>query len=510
MPTKPPTLRPIPGLELVGRGIYLRDSYPYELKGVHFERKVVRPYYSSETGKDYAVPEGYEVNDSPPMPTGQALNQAFIEESWDRFEKHTKLDTSLAVSHAPFTVDVTANQAQQLRQEEDSYYALRTSFIPLWTVYVPSGVALATLHPDITIPTPFSHKDRQYYSEFFERYGTHYVKRAWVGGKATLVFTVEKSSQMTKSEIQAGLKASMAGFGGGSVQASDQRYRERLQQNSECTVFGKGGDESKLAALSTLDEAKYNEWIETVKDNPQVIEFEAAGIWTLLSDSEQSQALMEAYSEEIIIPPLRAVFHLGDDAHFFENYYCYSYDLKRKVTTKPQRISDRWPDLFRVGFERVDAAFVGRYLTSSDGEDLNGKIFFFNRDKYVRWDVASNGIDPGYPRCIADGWPGVTFDRIDAVVNVAPEAVYLFMGNEYVRFNTLTNQADPGYPQPVSTRWVGVTFDRIDAATYWGNAKVYFFRDNQYIRYDTVMWRADAGYPKAVLSHYVEDWRFFE
>ena len=163
-----------------------------------------------------------------------------------------------------------------------------------------------------------------------------------------------------------------------------------------------------------------------------------------------------------------------------------------------------------MGFERVDAAFLGKYLVSSAGEDLSRKLFLFNREKYVRWDVDKSIIDPGYPRQIADGWPGVTFERIDAALNVAPDALYFFKGNQYIRFNTLVNQADSGYPDLVGRRWVGVTFDRIDAAVYWGNGQVYFFRDNQYIRYDTVTWRADAGYPKSMASNYVEDWRFFE
>jgi len=165
--------------------------------------------------------------------------------------------------------------------------------------------------------------------------------------------------------------------------------------------------------------------------------------------------------------------------------------------------------LSKVGFEQVDAAFLGEYLRSPTNEDLSRKVFAFSRDKYLRWDVDTNAIDPGYPRLIAEGWPGVTFDRIDAVVNVAPDAVYFFKGHEYIRFNTLKNRADEGYPDLICKRWAGVTFDRIDAAVYWSNAKVYFFRGDQHIRYDTVTYRADPGYPKSSMSNYVEDWKFF-
>lgn len=512
MPTRPQTLRPIPGIELVGRGIYLKPNQTYRLKQVLLERRGTVPYLSVETGITYSVPEGYEVNDSPPMPATQALNQSLIEESWDRFEKRTSLDTALAVSNAPFSVDAAAGQTKQLRQDEESYYALRTSFIPLWTVYIPGLDCLPDdVFGDIDVPVPFHHRHRRQYQRFFDRFGTHYVSRAWVGGKATLALIINKQSQMTKSEIHAGLKASMAGAGSVSVNTSDEQSREKLQSNSQCTVYGKGGDELKLAALSSLDNVLYNEWLDTVKGNPQVIELEAIGIWALVDDERKAQALMDAYKEETIVSGIRAVFNLDRRIHFFEDRFYHSFNLdKGESSGTMHEIDEKWPGLSEVGFERVDSAFLGKYLVSVDGEDLSRKLFFFNRNLYVRWDVDANSIDPGYPRLISDGWPGVSFDRVDATINVDPESVYFFCGDKYVRFNTLRNRVDDGYPALTSRRWSGVTFDRIDAATYWGNAKVYFFCGDQYIRYDTVMWRADAGYPKTIRGHYVEDWRFFE
>ncbi len=507
MSTQP---HPIPGLEVVGRGVYVRSHQPYELKEVLFERRDSQLYYSKETGRSYAVPEGYHIDDSPPMPAGQALNQSLVEESWERFEKQTGVDVNLAVSNAPFSIDVNASQKAQLREEHDSYYALRTSFIPLWAVYMPNTSQVSDEDFDLDIPVPFSHQYRREYARFFERYGSHYVKRAWVGGKASLAFTVQKSSQVTKAEVQAAVQASVIGFGGGGTSTSQQRAQERLRNSARCTVFGKGGDELRLAALGALDDAKYNEWLATVPANPQVIELEAVGIWTLLNDRDRAQALMDAYREETVIPPLRAVFNLDGRINFFEDVYFRTYDIEEGETSKPQRIAECWPDLFRVGFDRVSAGFLGKYLVSSQGEDLNRKLFIFSRDMYVRWDVDAHKVDPGYPRTISEGWPGVTFDRVDAAVNAGPDAVYFFHGSDYIRFNTLNNHADPGYPDLVRRRWVGVTFDRLDAGVYWGNGKIYFFRGDQYIRYDTATWRADADYPKYLISHYVEDWRFLE
>jgi hypothetical protein len=110
MKTQTQKFLPIPGLEVVGRGVYLRPQQPYELKDILLKRQNDQTYYSKETGQTYTVPESYAVNDSPPMPADQAFSQVFIEESWERFEKQMSLDASLAASNAPFSIDVHASQ----------------------------------------------------------------------------------------------------------------------------------------------------------------------------------------------------------------------------------------------------------------------------------------------------------------------------------------------------------------------------------------------------------------
>ena len=503
---KPP---PLPGVEVVGRGIYLRPRQPYELKDFLLKQDNHQPYVSKETGETYLVPKGYAVNDSPPMPGGKALNQTVIEESFDRFDKQMSLDASAAAGTGLFSVDVSASQASDLRSEEEAYYALRTSFIPLWTVYLPIAPKFSEETSDMDVPVPFKHANRRTYEAFFERYGTHYVKRIWVGGKATLAFTIAKSSEMTKSEIQAGIKASYGGAGG-SVNTNLQESKEKLQSSSECTVFGKGGDELSLASLSSLDEARYNEWLATIKDNPQVIELEVAGIWTLVNDAEKAKALQDAYVAANTFTPIMSMFSMDRQVYFLRGEEYFRYDIDTGESEKSRPIREKWPILSQIGFESPDAAFVGYDSFALNDENPSPKLFFFDLNKYVRLDINTGEIDEGYPKRIAEGWPGVTFDRIDAASDVPPDSIYFFKGNQYIRFNTSENRVDDGYPEPVSKRWIGVTFDRIDAAIYWGNGKVYLFRDDQHIRYDMVTYRADVGYPKFIVGTYVEDWRFFE
>jgi hypothetical protein len=204
------------------------------------------------------------------------------------------------------------------------------------------------------------------------------------------------------------------------------------------------------------------------------------------------------------------VFNLDGCIHVFRGFYYFYYNTQISECTKPVKTLQAWPMLEDIDFEQVDAAFVGKYLTSSIGEDLSRKLYLFKRDKYIRLDVDTNTIDPGYPRLISEGWPGVHFERIDAVLNTGADTLYFFLGGKYIRFNMINNHADPGYPDLISKRWLGVTFERIDAAVYWGNGKVFFFRGNDHIRYDMTTYRVDPGYPKSIFGNYVEDWKFFD
>lgn len=502
----------LPGMEVVGRGIYLRPSQPYQLKRYVFPRANYHRFYSTETGETYQLPDGFAVNNSPPIPSGRAHNQTVIDESWERLDKRTSLEVGLAAGHGLFTVSASSNQSQQLRSHEDSYYASRTSFVPLWTVYVTDSSPLHEDIFDLDVPVPFEHRHRQAYERFFARFGSHYVTRAWIGGSATITFRVAKSSEMSKDEIQAGLKASYMGSGA-AVNSSAQDKKEKLSSQSECTVYGKGGNEQLLASMDDMDGTLYQQWLESVTDNPQAIEIEAAGIWTLMTDRAKADALRAAYAEANVFKPVSALFELNKKIFFWREDTHFSYDTVTEISVKPMLLQDercRWRPLVEVGFDSIDAALGDRFMRDSPQQEMENNVFFFQDDEYVQYDTDTDQIVDGAAKKIADGWPGVTFTQIDAVLSADYEHIYFFSGDEYIRFNVANHCADEGYPQPIRKRWFGMTFERIDAALYWGKGKVYFFSGSYYIRYDMLLYRTDAGYPKSLLGSYVEDWKFFD
>lgn len=340
------------------------------------------------------------------------------------------LDANVAASVEAFSVDAQASQSKHMRSQEDAYYALRTSFIPLWTVYLPNllGLSISLEEAEAMLPDgEFRHEHRREYEQFFARYGTHYVRRAWVGGKASLAFVVDKSSGLSKEGIQAGIKASYAGVGSAGAQTHLNEEKEKLQQSSECQIFGKGGDEVQLALLSSLDEAAYNNWITTIKNIPQVIELDVMGIWNLLPTKEKANALQEAYRAATVFRQISAIFIVDKQVFILRGDKFFIYDIDTKASSKPAATS-LLPGLAESRFERIDSALTGEGL-SSQGENIDRKIFIFKEQEYIRIDYDKRSIDPGYPKKISEGWPGVNFERIDAAVNCGPDAVYLFSGN---------------------------------------------------------------------------------
>lgn len=124
-----------------------------------------------------------------------------------------------------------------------------------------------------------------------------------------------------------------------------------------------------------------------------------------------------------------------------------------------------------------------------------GKCFFFKGDKYVRFDIASNRADPGYPRLIADDWVGMKeagFDRdLDGAVYWGDWRLYFFKGEQFVLFDLRVNKVKEGAPWPIASQgnWGGMQnagFGAdVDAGVNWGSHELlYFFKGDQYIRFN--------------------------
>ena len=137
----------------------------------------------------------------------------------------------------------------------------------------------------------------------------------------------------------------------------------------------------------------------------------------------------------------------------------------------------------------------------------NGKIYFFNSGSYTRYDIVNDRSDGGYPAQITTfwhNWPAAWSDGVDAGLYYGNNKAYFFRGSQYLRYDVVTDQVDPGYPKPIVGNWGNwpASWTSIDASVLWTNGKIYFFRGAEYLRYDVAADRVDAGYPKPIAGNW--------
>jgi len=140
----------------------------------------------------------------------------------------------------------------------------------------------------------------------------------------------------------------------------------------------------------------------------------------------------------------------------------------------------------------------------------NGKAYFLRGNEYVRYDIAADRVDNGYPLPIAGNWSGLSLSRVDAAVVWPNDKAYLFGhydtgapfgADGYVRYDVAADRQDAGYPASVPANWPGLSMP-INAAVVWPNGKAYFFHGNWYSRYDIAADRVDDGYPLPIAGNW--------
>src|SRR5262245_29250591 len=338
----PHTLPPIAGLDVLGRGIKLIPSQLYELKGHLLNRgnKEELPYIYSSNSQSYSFLDRCVIDESPPVPAQQALNQTIIVESFERLRSMLSIDYNVAASYGPLNVNVGSARSKNFYKTQDTYYVLRNAFVPLWMVYLPRIELLEdTMSSDclpFKSPHPFlmnegeppveilgrfdeyrkefeaykpygdsldfaldletfSLKQKAAYDRFFDTYGTHYVTRAWVGGKALFTVMVSRSSELKEEDIKKGVNTIFSGLTLGTSTAG-KTSAEYLLNEAEIVVSGAGGNKALLATLASSPDTKiYNDWLDSVKSFPAVIALEVKGIWTLVQTHDRAESLRKSY-----------------------------------------------------------------------------------------------------------------------------------------------------------------------------------------------------------------------
>jgi hypothetical protein len=159
--------------------------------------------------------------------------------------------------------------------------------------------AIDALNPDWK-----NHYDQ--YAKFFSDYGTHYIYKIDLGTSLEMYTSVQKTSELSKTQIDMGFSASYKGMffsGSFSVDSKQEAAFQKYRESSSTKVNGIGGDTALLVQLAnapafTDNRDLYNRWTQSIKTNPAATNFRLRGIWTLAKDKRDSlQAAFDKYAE---------------------------------------------------------------------------------------------------------------------------------------------------------------------------------------------------------------------
>jgi hypothetical protein len=190
----------------------------------------------------------------------------------------------------------------------------------------------------------------------------------------------------------------------------------------------------------------------------------------------------------------------GGKAQFFLNdgtYVRYDIAADRADSGYPKPVNDStWPGM---------GAYAGKIIAAFNTRD-NKAIFILSTGEYLRYDIGADRVDAGYPRPVNDEtWPGLApfVNIISGALNWPGNKVQIFLGDgTYLRYDLLADHLDAGYPQPINNQtWPGLEpfATNISGAINWANGKAYiFFSDGRYVRYDIAADHVDDGYPKPI------------
>ncbi|MBV8889722.1 MAG: hypothetical protein JO305_08660 [Alphaproteobacteria bacterium] len=161
----------------------------------------------------------------------------------------------------------------------------------------------------------------------------------------------------------------------------------------------------------------------------------------------------------------------------------------------PKPVTDQtWPGL---------GAYARDIVAACDGP-AGAAYFFISDGRYVRYDVTGDHAEPGYPKPVNDQtWPGLGpyAAALSSALDWKDGKLQFFLSDgRYLRYDIAADHVDPGYPQPVDDKtWPGLEpYKDLLAGTFNldGRKAFLFLKDNRYIRYDITADRIDPGYPK--------------
>lgn len=186
-----------------------------------------------------------------------------------------------------------------------------------------------------------------------------------------------------------------------------------------------------------------------------------------------------------------------DAAVQLDSFSCYllvgdqviNYNLESNKIQKQSRIAEMFPGVY---FDKIDALSrlnQDTLMFINDGKAL----FFSKKNNWILNDKALN-LDHTFLKFYSSR-------PLDAMVIWSNNKYFTFSGDLYNRYTGPSLQLNDHYPKKISKEnWPGLTFKTIDAAFREHNGHLYLFSDDQCIQFSQEKDSVCLGFPKKIHS----------
>merc|ERR1711971_797764 len=143
----------------------------------------------------------------------------------------------------------------------------------------------------------------------------------------------------------------------------------------------------------------------------------------------------------------------------------------RFTTSRPNRFpSTSRPNIFQPPSPTDSGKICSNTKIDAIVQTADTTSYIFQNDNY--WKLTSDSVAPGYPRKIAQDWPGLPANIDAAFTWQKSKSTYFLKGNKYWKFENRTPK--PGYPKDFKDGFPGIPTG-VDVAFVWGgNGKTTF------------------------------------
>uniref|UniRef100_A0A3B5MJ99 Peptidase metallopeptidase domain-containing protein n=1 Tax=Xiphophorus couchianus TaxID=32473 RepID=A0A3B5MJ99_9TELE len=134
-------------------------------------------------------------------------------------------------------------------------------------------------------------------------------------------------------------------------------------------------------------------------------------------------------------------------------------------------------------------------------ERHDGRFVFF-KGKF--WLFREANLEPGYPLDLVDYGRDIPYDRIDTAIWWEPSGyTYFFQGDRYWRFDETSQSADRGYPKSIDVWDSSVPSSPKGAFLSDDGAYTFFYKGTKYWKFDNQRMKSEPGYPKSILRDFM-------